>query len=75
MKSVFEFNLPDESEEFDLARNGGKYLAALQDLDNKLRAIVKYGGEEYTEEQIELYDKFRDMLREAANDNGVSIWE
>ena len=75
MKAVLEFNLQEEQEEFKDATQGGALLGAIQEFDNQLRGIVKYGGEtEYTEEQLEVYDKVRDMLREHLDSAGLSVW-
>jgi hypothetical protein len=41
-KAVLEFNLPEEKEEFELAQRGISYKIVLDDLDNWLRAKVKY---------------------------------
>jgi hypothetical protein len=74
-KVTMEFNLPEETEEFKDAQEGSALLGAIQEFDNQLRGIVKYGGEpEYTEAQIEIYDKVRDMLREHLNSAGLSVW-
>jgi len=42
MKAILEFNLPDEDEEFRLAQDGGKYLAAINDFRTYMRTQEKY---------------------------------
>jgi len=43
MKSILEFNLPEERDEHTLAIRGGKYFSTLHNLDQKLRSIIKHG--------------------------------
>jgi hypothetical protein len=44
--AVLRFYLPYEREELDLALNGAKYRAALDRLDEWLRGVKKYGGQD-----------------------------
>ena len=58
-KAVLEFNLPEERDDFEIAQNGWKYKAALDDLDIWLRSMQKY------ENKISVSIKaVRDKLRE-----------
>lgn len=41
-KAVLEFNLPEEQDEFILAKNGGKYYSLLCDISNIIRGHNKY---------------------------------
>lgn len=75
MKGVLEFNLPEEQSEFRDAQNGSGYLGVIQEFDNYLRGIIKYGSEGITEQQLEVYEKVRDKLHEEMNAAGYSIWE
>lgn len=42
MKGVLIFKLPEENEEFKDAQNAGSVLAAISNLDNRLREVTKY---------------------------------
>lgn len=67
-KAILEFNLPEEREEYEMAVKGVDYHIALSDFDNHLRAIVKYGDSEYTDEQQAFAQVLRDKLWEIMND-------
>jgi hypothetical protein len=75
MKAILEFNLPEERDEFNTANKAGSYIAALQEYDNLLRGIVKYGSEEFSEADAVVVEKLRDKLHSIANDAGFDIWE
>ena len=62
MRTILEFNLPEEEEEFLLAFNGARYAIALDELDNWLRAKIKYGDHDQATEA--LYQECRDKLNE-----------
>lgn len=64
MKITMSFNIPEENEEFQIAKDGGKYLAVIEDLDNFLRSKLKYEGDSLTDEQYHVYEAVRDKLRE-----------
>jgi len=66
MRTVLEFNLPEEEEEFLLAFNGARYAIALDEMDNWLRQKVKYG--EYDDATTALYQECRDKLTELKGD-------
>ena len=72
MKAILEFNLPEEKEEFTLAREGVDYMLALSDVDNYLRNKIKY-DESLGPEDEALYQEIRDKLHEFANDRGVEV--
>jgi len=62
MKTILEFNLPEEEEEFLLAFNGARYAIALDELDNWLRSKIKYGDNHMLVEVT--YQECRDKLTE-----------
>jgi hypothetical protein len=70
MKVNVIFKLPEEQDEYQTAMDGGKYKAALQELDNFLRGKIKYTDEE----TIKLED-IRAKLHELVNEAGASIWD
>lgn len=73
-KAILEFNLPEEREEYQDAISGAAFIGAIQEFDNELRAIIKYGDTEYTEQQIEVYRKVREMLHAQLSSNDLSLW-
>jgi hypothetical protein len=42
MKSIFEFSLPDEENEFRMALNGSRYWSALWEFREEMRKLRKY---------------------------------
>jgi hypothetical protein len=72
MKAILEFNLPEETEEYELAMNGSHYLFALQELDNYLRSQLKY-NDSLNEEQCYIIESIRTKLHEELNERGVTI--
>lgn len=43
MKAILEFNLPEDKEDFDLARNAQKYCSHLSEIRNLMRSYTKSG--------------------------------
>lgn len=72
MKAILEFNLPDDDSEFTFATKGSKYYVALWDIDQWLRARMKY-DDTVTGEQYEAYEKTREELRDIMSSRGVSF--
>ena len=72
-KGTLEFNLPEENEEFKLAQDGVKYMLVLHELDNHLRAKVKYAPDSEPREKIDTYQEIRDKLWELANNESVEF--
>ena len=73
MKITIEFEDKDEAIQ---ALNAEKWQGALWQLDQKLRGIVKHGiigNRDATETEMECFDKCREMLREAMNDNDLTF--
>lgn len=74
MKSILEFNLPDDSEEFEAACNGRKYALILWEIDQWLRAKTKYAPDTMTDEEYRAYELCRNELRDLINDAGVKLF-
>ncbi len=73
MKAILEFNLPEEQKEFEIASNGSKWLIAMWDLDQHLRANTKYAPDDMHEEAYKAYEEVREKLREIMNDSGLNF--
>ena len=56
MKAIIEFNLPDEEVEFDDAKNGVNYKAALSEFATELRNRRNYSEKQPT--SYEIWDMF-----------------
>lgn len=62
-KAILEFNLPEENEEFELAKNGARLSYAIDDFDNWLRSELKY-NDKLTEAEYNVYELVRSNLHE-----------
>jgi len=73
MKAVLEFDLPEENHEFANATNGSKMRSVLWELDQWMRAKLKY--EELPDGQYDAIKQTRDQLRTLLNDENIDIYE
>lgn len=69
MKGIIEFNLPEESQEFETCQNAWKYSACLSDLDNYMRGELKY--RERPEAERTVLEEIRAKLLEYREHYGV----
>jgi len=60
----------DDKDQFELHLSGPDFLSALQDLDEWLRGIVKYGSDMQVS-QVDFADEVRTQLREAMDCHSV----
>jgi|694.fasta_scaffold02549_52 hypothetical protein len=60
MKAIFEFNLPEDQEEFEIYRNSTRLYIAVEDFKNWLRSEIKHG--EKPDKEREIYEYVRDKL-------------
>lgn len=70
-RAILVFRLPQEEGEFESAQKGGRYLSMLADMDNYLRARLKY--EELPEPVHAALQDARDKLHECLRDYEVEI--
>ena len=74
MKAILEFNLPEDSVEYELASKASSMHSVLWDMDQWLRAQYKYmSDEEYSKDKYETYEKCRDKLNELLIDNNLNL--
>lgn len=63
MKSIIEFNLPEEREELNDALNGSRYKARIETLYDKVfRPHLKYGKPLMTKSEIEMEELTQEQL-------------
>lgn len=60
------YNLPDEHHEYECARLGRQMAAALWDIDQRLRSLLKHG--EPSEEAAQLAEEIRQLIRSTCPD-------
>jgi len=53
LKAILEFTLPEEQHEYKEAMNGGRYLALIHDIRDKIRSVKKYGPDMTFDEFVE----------------------
>lgn len=75
MKAILRFSLPEEEEEFNAAMNGHLYKIALSDLDNRLRAMIKWGAAETDEDlrKIDTAEEIRGFLHECLAGHDLTL--
>ncbi|MEA3421670.1 MAG: hypothetical protein U9Q97_08360 [Acidobacteriota bacterium] len=70
MQATLTFTLPEEQCEHTIAVQAMNWALVAWDMDQELRAIVKYGQEGY---DLDTADKLRERLHEIIDDNNVSL--
>lgn len=76
MKSILEFNLPEESNELRLALNAGALQVSINEIFELFRRRLKYGmDDELGLSHQDLLEKIRTEMYEVLNSNGVSHLE
>lgn len=73
MKSVLEFNLPEDQVEFETAANSGKWKSAVKDMDQWLRDKIKYAPDSMSEDKYNTYIVCRKQLREILEEENLNL--
>jgi hypothetical protein len=73
MKSILEFDLPEDDYEFTMATKGHKYFMVLWDYNNYLKTILKHGDLKVNERNI--INKVHHELFEIMKIKGVDFDE
>jgi hypothetical protein len=60
-RATLTFKLPEETAEFNAARQGREAKLVLWEIDQRLRGLLKHG--EPSKETAELANELRDMIR------------
>ncbi len=71
MKAMLRFDLPEENNEFMLAKRGSEWANMLFDVDRKLRDCLKH-GHSFTSADNAL-DGIRDFLNEGMRDSSLTF--
>jgi len=71
MKAILEFNLPEESDQYQIANRFMDWALALKDMDDWFRDRLKY-GQEFDSGGEEL-EKARQALFEIMEDREISL--
>ena len=73
MKATLEFNLPEDQEEFQMVNNASKTYSVVWDLQQWLRAQVKYAPDEMSEDTYNTFEKCREKLNDLLIDNNLDL--
>ena len=57
------YSLPEEEEEYQVHMHAMKYAVAIEDVDNKCRALIKW-SENPSDDAIQLAEDIREIIRE-----------
>ena len=71
MKAKLTFNLPEDQAEFDFAVQGANMYAALFDISQELRTLLKY--QELSEEEFKIVEKIRDNFYDILQKNNINL--
>lgn len=71
MEAILKFNLPEETEEFNLAIRGSDYSCLLHEFDQYLRTNLKHV--DLPDAKHESYQEIRDKLYELANNYKIEL--
>ena len=69
MKGILEFNLPEEREEFDIARKGINMVCLYSELDKELRSHVRYDTNPHWDSKT--VEEIRDLIFRLIEDEGL----
>jgi len=72
MKATLTYNLPDEQFEFDAAVKGMKAQSILLEMDQEMRAIIKY-QDGLLPEVYDMVERLRDLLRGKCLEEGILL--
>lgn len=72
MKAILEFNLPEDTDEHEVALKGMDWKYAMQAVDDCLREMVKYGDDPV---KAEFAENVRKMLYEELDERGLKLHE
>ena len=71
MKATIEFDLPTDEHEYYCASHGDNMYAALWDVKQELRSLLKYA--EITSEQYDIVEKISDKFYMILEENNVNL--
>jgi hypothetical protein len=72
-KGIIEFNLDEELNDFKLATNAKDIMSVLWEVDQELRAKVKYAPDTTSQETVLALMNIRNILRESMHNKSISF--
>lgn len=74
MKHLIEFNMPDDKEELEIVQQAGSMHSVLWELGEKLRSIVKYNNEGYSEQEMKVIESIREEYHNLLKEYNVNFY-
>jgi hypothetical protein len=71
VKLIYNYDLPNEEEEFRTHQHARDYFCIIEELLSELRKKVKYGSETMSEDKNEAYEEIRSMILEMIEERGI----
>ena len=72
-KGILEFDLNQELNDFKLATNAKDIMSVLWEVDQELRAKVKYAPDTTSKDTVDALSSIRNFLRENMHERGISF--
>ena len=72
MEVIIKFSDEDAASDAQVALDGWKWKSSIWELDQYLRAEIKY-DENLSSEVIKAYEELRDKIREIISDNNLTM--
>ena len=66
---ILKFNIPEESNEADIAVNAHKILNVIYDFKEELRNKIKHGN--YSDKEYKLLEELNEKFYTLINENGI----
>ena len=73
MKAILEFNLPDDDHQFEMATKGSSFHSVLWEMDQYLRAKIKYAPDDMSEDTYKAFELCREQLHVFLNENNINL--
>lgn len=70
---TMKFNLPEESEEFNLTYHGANYYSVISETLHEIRKIVKYNSDQHSDEYIRALETIRAFIYEELNSRNLEV--
>lgn len=71
MKVTFEFNIPEDNDEYEMYSNALNYYSFINALNEYLRSEIKYN--EHTDEEYAILEKVREQYFELMNNYNIKL--
>jgi len=75
MKAVLEFNLPEDNIEFDYAVKSGDMHSCLWEMEQWLRAELKYNIDSKSHDTIKAYQEVRDRFNYILREHNIDLYK